>query len=102
MQYVKRIALFADKYLASTVQFDSPFAHIQGIDEMMKAIDYLIAHFTTLTIRSVFDTQDKTIVIYDLSFSAPIGSVPTVAFLTIANSQISTIKLLFDKRPFQK
>lgn len=90
------------KYLHPDVQFASPLTALAGKEAVLEAITGFMAFFTTLTIRSVFGSDDQAMIAYDVEFPAPFGKVPTAALLKIQDGLITKVELIFDARPFDK
>lgn len=91
-----------EKYLHPDVLFIGPFAEMTGKKAVLEAISGFQAFFTSLTIRTTFDSGDQVALVYDVDFPAPIGIVRSVALMNFKDGLITRIELFFDARPFEK
>jgi hypothetical protein len=97
----KDIALLAT-YLHPQIHLISPFVDVTGKEAALASISYFCSVFTSLSIRSHCESHDEAVVIYDVSFEAPIGHVRSAALLTFKEELIIRCELFFDARPFAK
>ncbi|MBS4169175.1 nuclear transport factor 2 family protein [Parachlamydia sp. AcF125] len=91
-----------EKFLHPNVQIIGPLAKMMGKETVLEALKKFTNIFKTLTIRQAFAAEDQAVIIYDLECPAPIGTVPTAAFVTLQKELITKIELFFDGRPFDK
>lgn len=82
-------------YLASEVQFKSPFSQLVGKERVVELVNGFMPMFKSLKIHSVFASGDEAVVVYDVD-----GATRVAALMGIQNGLIATIELIFDPRPF--
>jgi hypothetical protein len=91
-----------EKYLHPHVKFMGPLAETEGKEAVVDAAKKFSALFKSLTIRAKFGAGDQAVVVFDVELPAPIGKLPSVAFLTIKDGLITKNELFFDARPFSQ
>ncbi len=89
-----------EKYLHSNVHFKGPLAEITGKAGVLEAIQKLMSHFNTLTIRKLFSKENQVMIVYDFDFPKPVGTCSTAALIDVDDGLIRKIELFFDARPF--
>lgn len=90
------------KYLHPDVRFFSPLGDLIGKEAVLEALKKATTLFKALTIRAKFDSGDQALLVYNLDFPAPIGSIPTSSLMTFQAGLIAKIELFYDGRPFDK
>lgn len=91
-----------EQYLDPHVVFVAPLAIVIGKQNFVETLTRFITFFRTLTIRSVFGSDDQAMVVYTLEFPIPVGKIETAALLHIKDGLITKIELFYDARPFEK
>ena len=89
-----------EKHLHPDVEFVGPLAKMTGRDKVLEATRKFAALFRTLKIRSKFGAGNQAVVIYDLEFPEPIGSVSSASLMTFDNDTVVKIELFYDASPF--
>ena len=89
-----------EKYLHPDAQLIGPFVQLQSKPAVIEAVKRFTNFFSTLTIRSAFDSADQAVIVYDLIFPERMDKVTSVALLDIKDGLIAHIELIFDARPF--
>lgn len=82
-------------YLASDVEFKSPFSQLVGKESVVELVNGFMPMFKSLKIHSVFASGDEAVVIYDVD-----GTTRAAALMRIQKGLIARIELFFDPRPF--
>lgn len=86
--------------LASDVILISPLGKTIGKESVVKAAEEFMKVFSTLVIRTHFESSTHQMVIYDLSVPALIKEVKTASLISLHEGLITEIELFFDARPF--
>lgn len=90
-----------EKHLHPDVQFIGPLAKSTGKEALLEATKKFATFFKTLTIRSKLGSENQAVIVYDLEFPPPIGSLSSVALMTFKEGLITKIELFYDARPFE-
>jgi hypothetical protein len=90
-----------EEYLHPDVHFRSPFVQASNAQGYLEAARKFVAFFTSLTVRSKIASENQVVVIYDIGFPAPIGNIPTAAWLTFTEGLVTKIELFFDTSSFK-
>ncbi|MDP1836106.1 MAG: nuclear transport factor 2 family protein [Chlamydiales bacterium] len=96
----KDLATLAE-YLHPDVYFRSPFVQSSNAAGYLEAARKFVAFFTSLTVRNKIASDNQVVVIYDIGFPAPIGNIPTAAWLTFNEGLVTKIELFFDTNTFR-
>jgi ketosteroid isomerase-like protein len=89
-----------EKFLHPDVEFVGPLAKMTGREKVLEATRKFAILFRTLKIRSRFSAGNQAVVIYDLEFPEPIGSISSASLMTFEEGAIVKIELFYDARPF--
>ena len=88
-----------EKHLHPEVQLKNPLGELKGKEAVFEAAKKFAVHFKTLKIRTRMDSGDQVMLVYDLDYPAPIGSVPAAGLLNFKDGLITRIELFLDVRP---
>lgn len=91
-----------EAFIHPDIRFVGPMMMAEGKDKYMPMLRSFITMFKSITIRNVFEKDDKEMVVYDLNCMPPMGSVRAAALFTIKDGLISEIELFYDTNPFQQ
>lgn len=91
-----------EKYLHPEVQFIGPLAESNGKEALLEATKRFAAFFKTLKIRSKFGSESQAMIVYEVDFPLPIGSLRSAALMTFQQELVTKIELFYDARPFEK
>lgn len=90
-----------EKFLHPNIQLIGPMGEITGKENVFGAVKRFLNAFNTLTIRTVFSSQDQALLIYELDCPEPIGYFRgAAALMTLKDGLIVRLELFFDPRPF--
>ena len=90
------------QYLDKNVQLTSPLSDLNGKAAVLEAIEKHLSFFYMLTIRLVLAENENAMLLIDMAFPEPIGSLQTAVHLTLHDELITHIELFFDARKFDK
>lgn len=90
------------KYIDPNIELSGPLSNVKGKEAMLAAIKGFMGAINTLTIRAVTWNQDQAMIAFDLDCPAPIGIVPSAAFMIVKNGLIVRNEIFFDARPFMQ
>jgi ketosteroid isomerase-like protein len=87
--------------LAPDVRLAGPTTTYESAGALITAVTSLAAIHVRNDIQRVFVDGDEVCVIYDFVTDTSAGTIPTVEWLRIENGRIRSIRLLYDRLPWQ-
>lgn len=90
------------KYLHQDIHFITPLATLNGKEAYIEAAKKFALAFKTLTIHTIFGSENEAVMIYDVELPAPIGKFRAAAILTFENFLIKELELIYDGRLVEK
>lgn len=93
----KKITPLAN-YLHQDIHFITPLATLSGKEAYLQAARKFASAFNTVTIHTIFGSENQAVMIYDVELPAPIGKFRAAAILTFENSLIRELELIYDAR----
>jgi hypothetical protein len=87
--------------LADDVDLVGPASTYRSAAEVVGALGRLAAIHVRNDLRRVFVDGDEACVVYDFVTDTAIGAVPTVEWLRIERGRIRSIRLFYDRVPWQ-
>lgn len=91
-----------EKYLHPQIKFMSPYANIEGRENMLNAVKRFMTIVRKLTVRTGCGSGDQVMLVYDLESPEPIGASKAAVLMNFEDGLISRLELFFDTRPFEK
>lgn len=91
-----------EKYLHPDVEFSAPLAKVKGKEAVIENTKTFIAFFKALNIRASFGSSNQAMIVYDVDFPEPFGTLKSSALMSFENGLIRKIELFYDARPFMK
>ena len=86
------------KYLDPNVQYITPLANMAGKKVALTAAEKVFPLLDTITIRTKFESETQAMIVFDMAFLPPIGTISIAALLTIHNKLITKIEMFYDSR----
>jgi hypothetical protein len=86
--------------LAPDVEFTGPAMTWSSAAQVLTAFRRIGAILVRNEVRRVFADGNEACVIYDFVTDTPIGTVPTVEWLTIEGGRIRSVKVYYDRAPW--
>ena len=97
----KNIA-YIGEHVHHKVEFISPLGNTLGKDAYLKSAEHFLTLLQSLKIRTICGDDEHIIVVYDVHFHGPVGTVPTASLMLFRDGLIARIELFYDARPFEK
>ena len=89
------------QFLHPDVRVLSPVSEMIGKECVVEALTKGVALLTSLNIRAKFGSEDQAMIVFDLNFPAPIGTLPSASLLTIRDGLIVNIELFYNNPPVE-
>lgn len=91
-----------EKFLHEEVELHSPLAVAKGKEAVVKATSNFMKSFNTLTIRSVFGSEEQAMVVYITDIPGISNNFPGASLITIQDGLIKKIELFYDGSRFKE
>lgn len=89
-----------EKHLHPDVKFFGPLATATGKQAVLDGNSRFMTFFNSLKVRAKFGSSDQAMIVYDLEFPAPIGTLSSSSLMSFEDGLIIRIELFYDARPF--
>jgi len=90
----------AQANLAKEFTFRGPFDTFNDPRSYLEALKRLYPIVKTIEIRKLFVDADEACLLYDMETNTPIGTAFICEWFKVRDGKISSIRALFDARPF--
>jgi hypothetical protein len=87
-----------EKGVHPDIHFKGPLDEFKGKETYLTVVRNFTALLEGLNIRSVMAENNQAIVVYDVLFPEPIGTLPGVAFITFEDDLIRNVELVYDSQ----
>jgi ketosteroid isomerase-like protein len=84
------------------VTFVGPLGVTEGADDYMRGLQGFARMVKGAEQRQVIAEGDDVCIIYDLITDTPAGAIPTAGWYRVRDGRVSSLRVFFDARPFER